>query len=224
MPLPKETFFNLKEEKQRRILDAALREIAAQGYDKASVTRIVKDAGIATGSFYQYFEDMDDLFIHIALEAGRMKAAYMRQALEESKGHDLESCIRAMYLGGLRFGLEHEEYYRSAQSLLRMKDTPLFGKMIAYAEKSDLAMWLYRFAGQAIQNGELHEGITPELFFKLLTGINGTIIEYLIEQKPSREMSASDLETLCELGVHMLLHGIGRTKDTKTAETKEIRS
>ena len=43
--MPKETFLNLKEDKKQRILDAALHEIAENGYDKASVTRIVKGGG-----------------------------------------------------------------------------------------------------------------------------------------------------------------------------------
>ncbi|HPJ01710.1 MAG TPA: TetR/AcrR family transcriptional regulator [Candidatus Limiplasma sp.] len=208
--MPKETFLNLKEEKQQRILSAALHEIAENGYDKASVTRIVKDAGIATGSFYQYFEDLDDLFIHIALEAGRIKAAYMRKALAESKEQNLEGAIRAMYLGGMRFGLEHKEYYKAAESLMRMKDSELYHKMLAHAEKSELALWLFQIVAQAIANGELNENITPELFFRLLTGINATIIEYLIEQKPDEGMDALDLEKLCELGVQLVLHGIKR--------------
>jgi AcrR family transcriptional regulator len=209
-PLPRDTFFNLKADKQQRILKAALHEIAENGYDKASVTRIVKGAGIATGSFYQYFEDMDDLFIYIGLEAGRMKAAYMQKAMDECGKQDLESVIRAMYLGGMRFGLEHGEYYRSAESLMRMKDSELYRKMIAHAEKSDLAVWLFRVVSQSIADGELNKNITPELFFKLLTSINATIIEYLIERKPGESMNAQDLETLCELGVQIVLHGISR--------------
>lgn len=210
--MPKETFLNLKEDKKRRILDAALREIAENGYDKASVTRIVKDAGIATGSFYQYFEDMDDLFVYVGLEAGRLKTRYMQQALDESNARDLESVIRAMYLGGLRFGLEHEVYYRCAQNLLQMQDSALYRKMLAKAEQSDLAAWLYGIVRQAIDAGELYEGITAELFFKLLMSVNSTIIEYLIAMKPSRRMSTADLETLCEMGVHIILNGIGKKK------------
>lgn len=210
--MPRETFHNLKADKQRRILQAALREVAEHGYEKASVTRIVKGAGIATGSFYQYFEDLDDLFICIALEAGRLKSEYIRKALEENSGKDLESVIRAMYLGGMRFGLEHEEYYRCAENLLQMKDTTLYRKMIARAEQSELALMLYQVVNQAIADGELNKAITPELFFKLLTGINATIIEYLIEKKPGGGMSAADLETLCELGVQVVLHGIGKLK------------
>jgi AcrR family transcriptional regulator len=216
--LPKDTFLNLNAEKRQRILDAALWEISTQGYDKASVTRIVKDAGIATGSFYQYFEDMDDLFIYVALEAGRLKAAYMQRALQESETQDLDSVIRAMYLGGTRFALEHQEYYRCAESLLQMKDTALYRKMLAHAEKSELAVWLFQVVNRAIDRGELPRDITPELFFRLLTSINATIIEYLIGKSPGGTMDNSDLETLCELGMNVILHGIGSRRQAETPD------
>jgi AcrR family transcriptional regulator len=209
-PVPRETFLNLREDKKQRILHAALHEIAENGYDKASVTRIVKGAGIATGSFYQYFEDLDDLFVYIALEAGKLKSEYIRKALAENSGKDLESVIRAMYLGGIRFSLEHEEYYLCAQNLLQMKDTTLYHKMITQAEKSDLAVLLYQVVLRAIADGELNKAMTPELFFKLFANINSTIIEYLIDKKPGGGMNAENLETLCELGVQIVLHGIGR--------------
>ena len=206
--MPKDTFYNLKEEKQQRILDAAVREVGNNGYEKASVTRIVKDAGIATGSFYQYFEDMDDLVVYIGMEAGRLKTAYMKRAMEEIDRHDLESCIRAMYVGGLRFGLEHEDYFRCAQSILQIKDSALYRKMLKNAESSELAIWMFEIVNRAIEAGEMPKGITPELFFRLLTSINAAIIEHLIAQKPNREMSKDDLETLCELGLQILLHGL----------------
>ena len=206
--MPKETFFNLKEEKQQRILMAALHEIGEYGYDKASVTRIVKEAGIATGSFYQYFEDLDDLFVYIGREGGRLKAHYMQLALAENPKRNLENFIRAMYRGGLRFGLEHPEYFKAAQSFLLIKNTQLMQRMYDGIETSEIYIWLFQFVGEAIANGDLPKGITADLFFRLLTSINTTIIEYLLAQKPGGEMDANDLEMLCELGVQILLHGV----------------
>jgi len=214
-PLPKETFFNLKTEKQQRIVHAALHEIAENGYEKASVTRIVKDADIATGSFYQYFADLDDLFVYVGMEAGRLKISYMQRAIDEAQGQDLESCIRAMYIGGLRFGLENEEYFRCAQNILRMENSALYRKMLKSAESSDLAVWMYQAVNRAVEAGEVLPGITPELLFRLLTSINATIIEYLIAKKPNREMSREDLDTLYELGVQVTLHGIQATPRTE---------
>ena len=215
--MPTETFYHLKEEKQQRILDAALHEIAENGYEKAGVTRIVKNAGIATGSFYQYFKNMEDLFIYVALEAGRLKSEYIRRALAQNNRTDFESVVRAIYGGGMRFGLEHEEYYRCAESLLQMKDPTLYRKMIARAEKSELAILLFQAVNRAIDEGELNENITPELLFQLLTSINATIIEYLLNAKPNKKLSPADVEKLCELGVQIILHGIGNPKQPNTA-------
>jgi AcrR family transcriptional regulator len=209
-PLPKETFFNLKKEKQQRILDAALREIAAQGYEKASVTRIVKDAGIATGSFYQYFEDVADMFVYIGQEAARLKSLYMQRELEKDKQPNLEGFVRAMYRGGLRFGLEHEEYYRCAQSFLQIKDTDLYRRMYENLDQNEMFVWLYQIVTRAAANGELAEGITPDLFFRLLSSINITIIEHLLASKSGREMNMDDLGVLCDLGVRVILHGVSR--------------
>ena len=63
--LPKDTFYNLPEDKRQLILDTAIDEFAEFGYDKASINRIVEKTGIAKGSFYQYFEDKKDLFKYL---------------------------------------------------------------------------------------------------------------------------------------------------------------
>ncbi|MGI6609073.1 MAG: TetR/AcrR family transcriptional regulator [Limnochordia bacterium] len=63
--MPKETFFNLPAAKRERVVEAALEEFATRSYHEARVTAIVDAAGIAKGSFYQYFEDKKDLFRYL---------------------------------------------------------------------------------------------------------------------------------------------------------------
>lgn len=63
--MPKSTFFNLPEEKRERILRVAVDEFADNDYQNASISRLVEEAGIAKGSFYQYFEDKADLYRHL---------------------------------------------------------------------------------------------------------------------------------------------------------------
>ena len=45
-------FLNLELEKQDRIINAAIKEFAQKGYDKASTNEIVKEAGISKGLLY----------------------------------------------------------------------------------------------------------------------------------------------------------------------------
>ncbi|MDO4322196.1 MAG: TetR/AcrR family transcriptional regulator [Lachnospiraceae bacterium] len=66
MPLP--TFDRLPEEKKNRILQASYEEfiLYKDNYEKASIKRIAKNAGVSIGSMYQYFKDKTDLFLYLA--------------------------------------------------------------------------------------------------------------------------------------------------------------
>ncbi|MCM3612023.1 TetR/AcrR family transcriptional regulator [Planococcus sp. MERTA32b] len=61
-----EKFKGLDEEKQQKILDAALMEFAEHGYEKASTNRIVKEAGIGKGMLFYYFKSKRDLYEFLA--------------------------------------------------------------------------------------------------------------------------------------------------------------
>ena len=63
--MPSTTFFRLPEEKRLRFLDAARAEFKRVPYGDASINRIITDAHIPRGSFYQYFADKDDLFRYL---------------------------------------------------------------------------------------------------------------------------------------------------------------
>ncbi|EST90102.1 TetR family transcriptional regulator [Vagococcus lutrae] len=62
--MPKETFFRLPRDKQERILEAAHVEFSQHSLKEASVSSLIKLADIPRGSFYQYFEDMRDLYYY----------------------------------------------------------------------------------------------------------------------------------------------------------------
>lgn len=63
--MPKSTFFNLPEEKRDQIVQVALEEFADHDYASVSISRIVARAGIAKGSFYQYFAGKADLLHYL---------------------------------------------------------------------------------------------------------------------------------------------------------------
>ena len=63
--MPTKTFFNLPKEKRIRILKAGKKEFSRVPLEKAVIANIAKDAGIPRGSFYQYFNSLEDLFSYI---------------------------------------------------------------------------------------------------------------------------------------------------------------
>lgn len=66
--MPKQTFFNLPQEKQRRLLKAGFEEFSRAPAMDASISNIIKLAEIPRGSFYQYFEDKYDLQAYLVMQ------------------------------------------------------------------------------------------------------------------------------------------------------------
>lgn len=60
--MPRPRFNKLTVEKRERILEAAAKEFAANGYDGASLNRILDKAEISKGAAYYYFDDKADLY------------------------------------------------------------------------------------------------------------------------------------------------------------------
>ncbi|ENQ3108562.1 regulatory protein, tetR family [Bacillus sp. 491mf] len=58
-------FLNLDQDKQDRIINAAMKEFAQKGYDKASTNEIVKEAGISKGLLFHYFQNKKQLYIFL---------------------------------------------------------------------------------------------------------------------------------------------------------------
>ncbi|GLB46248.1 hypothetical protein WR164_02270 [Philodulcilactobacillus myokoensis] len=60
--MPKITFKNLNSEKQDHIFNSLLKEFSKFPVSKAKVSRIIVSANIARGSFYKYFDNLEDSY------------------------------------------------------------------------------------------------------------------------------------------------------------------
>lgn len=79
--MPRPTWDNLDAARRERVVLAAMAEFGAHGYSGGSLNVIARDAGVAKGSLFQYFEDKFDLFAHIAEQASLRIYAAMKPYL-----------------------------------------------------------------------------------------------------------------------------------------------
>jgi AcrR family transcriptional regulator len=63
--VPRPRFHSLADERQQRILRAALDEFSTHGFAGASLNRIITEAGLTKGSMYYYFDGKEDLYAHV---------------------------------------------------------------------------------------------------------------------------------------------------------------
>ena len=91
--MPKETFYRLPDEKRERIMAAAEREFLENSFEAASINRIIKEAAIPRGSFYQYFEDKKDIFLYIVSTHKNEAFGFVESFIKDTDG-DVFSFMR----------------------------------------------------------------------------------------------------------------------------------
>ena len=91
--MPKETFLKLSKEKQQKIIKSAKKEFARAPIENVSIKNIVEDADIARGSFYQYFENKEDLLIYILKENSEKLNTKLKNKVKENNGDIFELYI-----------------------------------------------------------------------------------------------------------------------------------
>ena len=85
--MPKQTFYNLEKDKKDRLIEACLEEFSSYTFTDSSINRIIKNAEISRGSFYQYFEDKEDCYMEVLGMIAQEKYALFKDVVsDESHG------------------------------------------------------------------------------------------------------------------------------------------
>jgi TetR/AcrR family fatty acid metabolism transcriptional regulator len=72
--------------KYHRILEAAVKVFARQGFRQSTVAQIAKEAGVADGTIYLYFKNKDDILVHFF--SFKAKQVFDRFREEVARGAD----------------------------------------------------------------------------------------------------------------------------------------
>ncbi len=99
-----------REEKRRRILQAALHHFAARGYRGTVIDDIAQDAGTAKGTLYLYFRDKEDLYHRAVLHVLDM----LQQRIQAEVGPTMgpEEVLRTVARCQLELFCDHPDYIR----------------------------------------------------------------------------------------------------------------
>lgn len=88
--MPSSRFFKLPDEKRSKILRAVHYELAEFPVDELSINRIIHDADISRGSFYQYFKDKDDLLEYVFSDFRQVMTREIKASIERNQGDMFE--------------------------------------------------------------------------------------------------------------------------------------
>lgn len=96
-----------------RILDAAVRVLASQGYGQMSTNRVADVAGVSVGSLYRYFADKDEIFETLRLRASDAILQQLTAAIAEAAGRSPRVGVRAVISSLVAALQDHEAVVRA---------------------------------------------------------------------------------------------------------------
>lgn len=94
---------------RQRILDAAMEEFSAKGYEGASLNTVCGEKGISKGIIYHYFKDKDELYLLCVEACFDIFTAYLREAAAGLSGSARQR-LRSYFDARLRFFAHHPLY------------------------------------------------------------------------------------------------------------------
>jgi AcrR family transcriptional regulator len=183
--MPKETFFNLDEEKKERIMRAAISEFCVHGFEKGNIGNAAKNAGVSKGSMYQYFENKKELFLYcvqwsselfikkynITTEVPGSSANFFDYILESSKA--------------LFFQMREErELVIFLQDVFLGKYKNLMSESMEYMQKISDELML-QFIRQGKENGYIRRDIDDELLCIFATAVSYKFKEHTLNRARS---------------------------------------
>ena len=183
--MPKDTFFNLPWEKQDIVMRSAISEFIKHGFEKANVGDIAKNAGVAKGSMYQYFENRRELFLFS-----------VKWSMEfVMKKYEKYITMRDKEIGIFDF------FYNNAKTMwLQMREERelvifiqdvFLGKYNSFTDESMAYMiklsdeYLLNLIKDGKNNGSIRKDIDDNILSLFVTGVSFKIKEYLMKKARS---------------------------------------
>ena len=200
--MPKQTFFNLTKVKQGVLINAAKKEFSRVPLHEASISNIIKDAGIPRGSFYQYFEDLEDLFYFLLHEHSQRNYERIIAIIKMNNG-DLFETIVDWFKGILIMFEEPEnrQYFKNAFLNMNYKIEKTFTQnMYGERRKSKFFEIIH-----LINSDNLNISSEEELYhiFKILMAVSFQNLAHAF----AKELQINDVMETFSLEIELLKKG-----------------
>ena len=202
---------NKNREKYFRIIQAATRIFARKGFYQAKVSEIAREAGVADGTIYLYFENKDDILISLFEEQMKGVLKNMRARVSAQK-HPVRK-LEQFALGHLKLIEQHKDMAEIIQVELRQSSKFMKSyKNEQFARYLDLIAEIIR-DGQA--KGVFHPRIVPDLAKRAIFGALDEMSRYWVLSSRRKY----DIETAAKQISDYFLYGLVRKSNLSPVET-----
>ena len=95
-----------REYRRKQIMDAALAVFSKKGYGEATIPDIAREAGVAVGTIYNYYEGKRDLLVSLVRLYTSVVTEPLRELIVQLADEDERTSVQAIIENGLDWGAD----------------------------------------------------------------------------------------------------------------------
>lgn len=173
--MPEQTFFNLPEQRQKEIIDIALKEFSFHNFETASINKIINEIGVAKGSFYRYFKNKKDLYLFLLDHAMNKKIDYLEKNIDTTTTGDFFEIYRSAVFNYMKFDLTFpiiSKFLRTAVENKSIEQTQVLNSLHGKTFIKNLVL-----KGQ--REGEIKQSLDVDFVILCIMNLSEAMLNYI---------------------------------------------
>ncbi|HEA65346.1 MAG TPA: TetR/AcrR family transcriptional regulator [Desulfobacterales bacterium] len=195
-------------DKYHRILEAAVKVFAEQGFFQSTISQIAKEAGVADGTIYLYFKNKDDILTQFFSYKTKLVFDRFKEAVE--MGPNAIEKLRNLIRKHL------EEFQRDRNmAVVYQTETHQTTRMAEYQIKEMSKKYLdiiSEIVEQGQQEGSIRRNLYLGLVKRLILGSVDEVINTWLHSKKNY-----DLVSMADPLVELFIEGLGKKRETDSS-------
>ena len=206
--------------KKIKLLDIALDEFIANGYDDASLNNILKNTGISKGTFYYHFKNKQNFYLYLLDIAVNEKIGFMNEYILSHEdyfaGKDIFELFKLKARVVLEFAAAFPKYYRLQLKFLQDKNKDIYEiAKTKIGESTDF--FIEQMIKEAIKNEEFSDDFDEGFILKIFNHLLANFITIFCKDEKDFKIDKI-LKNLDDL-INFVKNGLGRKSERIAKET-----
>jgi AcrR family transcriptional regulator len=193
----------ITQQRQRQIIDAAFDVFSRKGFAAATTHEIAREAGVAVGTIYKYFQNKRDLMVAVVTDIAITEP--LMQILEKREDTDDSNFIRSIISNRLNFGMDNADKMIPFLSEI-LRDDELSRRFADAVFTPNIGLGQKYF--KAKSDSGAFRSINAQVAIRCIIGmIIGFIVIYRLEGSKS-PVNSIQRDELIDNMAEIILHGL----------------
>ena len=185
-------------DKRTAIMEAALKLFTERGFQGTSTAQISKEAGVATGTLFNYFPTKEDLINSLYFEVkGRLSSSMGKEIEIEST---FQERVRRLWSNSINWGIDNQEEFLFVGQFC---SSPYITKYTREEVMKEY-IFLHNLVNEGIKTGEIKD-FSPELTIAMFYQGNRAVVNLILNSNLSK-----DKNELIENGFQIIWRGLSK--------------